>query len=184
MAVTTPQSAMIMLELRMPKGVYQKTADHGRALSRALQGNQNRRRHGESTRSKQTPEHMAWQNMRARCQRPSHPSYKNYGGRGITICARWDVFENFLTDMGRRPGTGFSLGRINNDGNYEPGNCRWETTAEQAGNKRESRMPHAKLTLQDRDFILRNSGVMSQRAIANLLGVSQALVSRIVRRGA
>ncbi|MGH9252235.1 MAG: hypothetical protein ACRD0W_22370 [Acidimicrobiales bacterium] len=121
----------------MPKGVYQKSVAHGQALSMALQGNQNCLRHGESTRTRRSPEYLAWSNMRGRCLRPTHKSYRYYGGRGITIDRRWDTFEGFLADMGRRPGPEYSLDRIDNDGNYDPGNCRWATRSQQNSNRRQ-----------------------------------------------
>jgi hypothetical protein len=76
-----------------------------------------------------TPTYVSWQNMLARCCHPSAPSYPHYGGRGITVCERWRKFENFLADMGERP-EGTQISRIDNDGNYEPGNCQWLPRAE------------------------------------------------------
>lgn len=89
--------------------------------------------HGKSN----TSEFKIWAGMRTRCSDPKHGSYPDYGGRGIRVCPEWDrSFETFYRDMGPRPSKGHSLDRINNDGNYEPGNCRWATTQEQAGNRR------------------------------------------------
>lgn len=82
-------------------------------------------------------EYNSWSAMIARCQDPKHASYKEYGGRGITVCERWQKFENFLEDLGRRP-EGLSLDRINADGPYDPTNCRWATKDTQSWNKRKS----------------------------------------------
>ncbi len=79
--------------------------------------------------------YVSWQSMKDRCTNPNLPKWKNHGGRGVTFCARWEKFECFLEDMGIRP-EGMSLDRINNDGNYEPSNCKWSTPSEQARNRR------------------------------------------------
>jgi hypothetical protein len=75
--------------------------------------------------------------MIARCTDPNVKNWKNYGGRGIQLCERWrNSFAAFLSDMGKKPSPSLSIDRINNDGNYEPGNCRWATPIEQSNNKR------------------------------------------------
>lgn len=88
----------------------------------------------------QSPEYKSYRSMLGRCLNPDAPNYDLYGGRGITVCARWrgkSGFENFACDLGPRP-VGFSLDRINNDAGYEPGNCRWATAKEQRANQRNS----------------------------------------------
>ena len=94
-------------------------------------------KHGHSFRNgKPSPTYNSWHKMKQRCLNPNCLEYKNYGGRDIKVCERWMDFENFLEDMGERP-EGLTLDRINNDGDYEPGNCRWATWKEQNQNRRE-----------------------------------------------
>lgn len=99
--------------------------------------------HGQSGRAS-SPEYRAWKSMRIRCLCRTSMSYASYGGRGITICDDWlGSFEAFLADMGLRPSPQHSLDRINNDGNYEPANCRWATKSVQSFNRRSVKLVSA-----------------------------------------
>ena len=96
------------------------------------------KKHGESPHKIRTKEYNQWRSMRQRCNLKNNNNYHNYGGRGISVCKRWDDYSLFLEDMGRCP-EGYSLDRIDNDGNYEPSNCRWATDLQQHNNKRNNR---------------------------------------------
>lgn len=143
------------------------TVSCGCAKLESQQRNKFKPRHGMS----ETQTHAVWLSMRQRCRNPRSTAYLNYGGRGISVCERWESFENFLADMGERP-PAMELDRIDVNGNYTPENCRWATLTQQARNTRKTvRVEFRGETRPLRDW-------------AELLGVKFAtLYRRIVLKG-
>ena len=92
-------------------------------------------KHGHAVPPNCTHTYRIWQGMLGRCSNPNYPKWRNYGGKGITVCDRWRTFENFLADMGECPSDNHSIDRICSNGNYEPANTRWSDRYQQANNK-------------------------------------------------
>lgn len=115
--------------------VVSRSCIQATSTCRSCASSKTNKRHGMSN----TPLHQTWSSMIQRCTNPSARGYARYGGRGISICEEWLVFENFARDMGDRP-NGASIDRIDNDGNYEPSNCRWATRKIQINNRAVTRM--------------------------------------------
>jgi len=132
-------------------------------------------KHGKNCKNSKT--YRSWFNMKQRCINPNTFYFKNYGGRGIMICERWMVFENFLADMGECP-KGMSIDRINNDGHYEPSNCKWSTRKEQARNSKQAKLNKDEV---EKIRILLTTTNLLQRQIAKMFNVKQATISQIKR---
>lgn len=154
--------------------------------------------HGHTRAGWMSRTYQAWVSMRERCGNQTRRGYKNWGGRGISVCERWLTFANFLADMGERP-DGKSLDRVNNDGNYEPNNCRWATASEQALNRRRRTTDHiqhntaatrnacAKLSEDQVRYIRRTYVPRKHPTLQELaaeLGVSPSLVHLVAKRKA
>jgi len=135
-----------------------------------------RTKHGHTSRGRATPTYTSWQAMLDRCYNPNNPEYARYGGRDISVCARWLHFESFLTDMGSRP-AGTSIDRFpDTDGNYEPGNCRWATAQEQTINRKVTKLTASLV----QEIHGRHEHGESNTSIAARLGVSSCHVSSIL----
>ena len=120
--------------------------------------------------------YVSWQQMKARCRNPKTHGSELYLGRGITVCSRWQAFENFLADMGERP-VGMTLDRKDPDGNYEPGNCQWATPRQQQQNRRDRLKP-----AQVADILERLTRGESQKDIALVYQVTPSAISHLQRR--
>lgn len=124
----------------------------------------------------ETPEYISWCKAKHRCQNPNNPRWKDYGGRGIKFCKRWEnSFPNFLKDMGKKPSSEYTLERIDNNKGYYPSNCKWDSRLRQSRNKR------GVVTLQEATKILsmRNEGFFVKE-IANNVGFGTTTISKIL----
>lgn len=134
-----------------------------------------------------TPTYKTWKEMRNRCRNPNAQNWKWYGGNGISICERWNDYQNFLADMGERP-LGTSIDRIDVLGNYEPNNCRWATSKEQAesnrGCKRKGASPANKIS-QEKILAMREMRLSGAkiREIAQHFGHNQSNICEWILRG-
>jgi hypothetical protein len=136
------------------------------------------RRHGHRRLGIRSPEYTVWYTLIQRCTNANRPEYPSYGGRGIIVCDRWRCsFENFLADMGPRPPR-TSIDRIDNDGNYEPANCRWATFAEQI--RKQKRIIIDVVAASQIRWLLLDSGLAyKQREVAAAFGVNVWVVQGI-----
>ena len=124
------------------------------------------------------PEYLVWKGMKSRCYNPNMDFYMNYGGRGISVCYRWvNSFSNFYEDMGPRPTPKHQIDRIDNDSNYEPGNCRWVTPVE---NNRKRDFSRLDLKKANEIRILYKTGTKSQQDLANIYKVTKTNIRNII----
>jgi hypothetical protein len=130
-------------------------------------------KHGQSRANKITRQYQCWSNMRERCNNPNNVRYERYGGRGISVCERWqNSFENFVADMGEMPAK-LTLDRIDPNGNYEPANCRWASYKEQSRNKTNNVVVHldgAQMLREDARAIMGISNWQMNRLIKSTGG--------------
>ena len=142
-------------------------------------------KHGHSKGNKEFPEYGAWKKMKGRCNNRKDKVYKYYGGRGITVCDEWHSFGNFLKDMGKRPSTLHSLDRKDNNGNYEPSNCRWATKVEQATNRRSNRFINfygTNKTLSEWSKIINISWSALDSRLKNGCSIQKALTTPLIAK--
>ena len=155
-----------------------------RGLSKSC-GCLNRENHSKHNLSK-TAEYKTWLGIKSRCLNPKNEAYNNYGGRGIKICDRWlNSFENFYADMGLKPSEEYSIDRIDNNGHYEPGNCKWNTFEEQQNNKR-TNVYHVynnqKITTKQASKIAKVSPTCIVKRLARGLNIKEAIETKSIKQ--
>jgi ribosome-binding protein aMBF1 (putative translation factor) len=131
----------------------------------------------DGLRAKYPSEYSAWANMKQRCLNILHPQYNEYGGRGIYVCQEWiESFKTFIDDMGPKPSKEYMLERKDNNGGYEPNNCKWATMAEQAHNTRKTILSETKV------YIIRElyKKGMKQSELAEMFNVPESNISMII----
>jgi hypothetical protein len=138
-----------------------------------------KRTHGQA----RTAVYKRWLNMKQRCGNPDNPAWKNYGGRGIRVCDRWlNSFETFYADVGDPPAPSLSLDRIDNDGNYEPGNVRWATWSQQQKNARPERVQGARngrATLTEDDVRFIRASTAKRSDLVEMFGLAPTYISSL-----
>ena len=135
------------------------------------------------TDGRKTSEYKAWGGMKDRCFNPNSHKWKYYGGRGITVCDRWRYsYENFIDDMGLKPDLKLSIDRIDNNGNYEPGNCRWATVSQQSSNQRRRVSKKVKSTMPKSKNIYRYVYEVSRKD-GHRFVVSSYVNGRVIHQG-
>lgn len=155
----------------------QRQVTQGMTVPGKVGQGENSVRHGNARHGHESPTYRSWQAMLARCRYPDRDKAKKHVGRGITVCERWnESFDVFLADMGVRP-AGTTIDRIDNDGNYELGNCRWATPREQSRNRRNARLTLEKAT---EVAVARLRGEIC-RTIAERFDISESLPREIVK---
>lgn len=133
------------------------------------------RTHGATTGRKASSEYQIWAAMIQRCSNPQKKDYHRYGGRGITVCERWESFENFFEDMGQRPGPDHEIDRTDNNARYNPDNCRWVTHTENSRNRSIVRL-NTDMARQIREF--RDNGARISH-VARDMGIPLGTVSNV-----
>lgn len=145
---------------------YLLKSGHVRSCGCLRKDKPNAFKHGMS----ESREFKIWADMHKRCTNPKHKSFSHYGARGIHVCKRWDSFENFFEDMGRSP-VGWTIDRIDPNGNYEPANCRWASRTTQARNRRSNHL----ITYKDETHCLSEW--------AEKIGISREALKQRLKRG-
>jgi len=143
--------------------------------------------HGHAPDGGPSPTYKTWAGMKRRCLNPKNKDFQFYGGRGIEVCETWLEFPNFLADMGEKP-EGLTLERIDNDGNYEPRNCKWASQKDQIANRRPYLVPATqgernwghKLTAEDIRKIRADPAPTPYQRLANIYGVTRGAIRKII----